>query len=244
MIKSILTVLTLSALFSACSKKETAQELPSSQPTKQQPETCIPQTANPTGRSYQMNDVQNYNCGNKFCGLISISNRNYWIYLDSFFVDGSFSHVQVDTLRFSSSMRSLTDGLVWWKPSISIGLPELMYVNDSAFFKLEPRLFSQEQMDVRSEFAICAGDSARYFTSFEDAGATGRTVKMKDGISVNGIKYDNILYFDKNARSYRRDQVYIKPGVGVIRYVQERAPLGSPNVKLAQISTLLYCHFE
>ncbi len=80
--KSVVTVLTLSALLTACSKKETAQDLPNTQPTKQQPETCIPQTANPTGRSYQMTDVQNYNCGNKFCGLISISTRNYWVYLD------------------------------------------------------------------------------------------------------------------------------------------------------------------
>jgi hypothetical protein len=152
--------------------------------------------------------------------------------------------VQTDTLRFTQSVRTVTDGLTWWKPNISIGLPDHMYVNDSAFFKLETRMFNQDFMDVRSEFAVCTGDSARYLTNFEDAAATGRTVKLKEAVVVNGNSYTDCLYFDKNARSYRRDQLYIKPGVGVVRYIQEKAPMGSPFVKLTQVSTLIKYHLE
>ena len=137
-------------------------------------ETCELQTANPAGRSYSSDSVINYNCTSKHCGFIPLSSKNYWIYQDSIFNDGILHKVQFDTLRFTSNLKSLPDELVWWKSNIDVGLPEILFANDSAFFGLEDRLYAPNIMEAKKSYSLFEGDSIRYLTSFEDAAAIGR----------------------------------------------------------------------
>lgn len=237
--KTILSILTGSLFFWACTKNYNDLILPSAV-TK----PCEQQTANPTSRSYASDSVVNYNCTNSHCGIFPISSKNYWVYQDSLFNDGVFTKVQYDTLRFLSQKKSLADGLVWWESSISIGLPELLYANDSTFFGLENRMFTQGIMDVKKEFGLFPGDSLRYLTSFEDAAAIGRSLKIENPVVTTAGTFDDCLYFEKNARNYRKDQVFFKPGVGVVRYIQERVPVGTRTLKLQQASNLISVHIE
>ena len=81
-------------------------------------------------------------------------------------------------------------------------------------------------------------------TSFEDIAAMGRSVKMENVIQTTVAHFDNCILFEKNARNYRRDQVYFKPELGVIKYIMEKAAQGTSQIKLQQISTLVSFHFE
>ena len=150
----------------------------------------------------------------------------------------------MDTLRFSSQKKSLADGLVWWQSNIEIGLPELLYANDSSFFALSNRIFANNIKDDRQEFGLFEGDSIRYQASFEDVAAIGKSLKLKSEISTPAGAFSECFYFEKNARNYRKDQIFVKPGVGVIRYVQEMVPPGERYLKLQKISTLVKFHIE
>ncbi len=152
--------------------------------------------------------------------------------------------VQYDTLRYSITKKSLADGLVWWEGNIFIGLPNVLYSNDSTFFGLSDRLFTPGIKDVKKEFGLFAGDSVKYLTSFDDIAAQGKSIKVSSVFRGEAGTFDNYLYFEKNARNYRKDQVYFKEGVGVIKYIQEKAPMGQRVIKLQQISTLVAYHIE
>jgi hypothetical protein len=221
----------------ACRKSDVLQPLAKTA-------TCELQTANPAGRSYSSDSFVAYNCTQKHCGLLPLSHNNYWIYEDSIFANGVFSKVQFDTLRFLTNKKTLSDGIVWWEGNISIGLPDLLYANDSSFFGLTNRLFTPEIMDVKKEFGLFQGDSIRYLTSFEDAAAQGRSLKIESPLATSAGTFDDCVYFEKNARNYRRDQVFFKPGVGVVKYIQEKAPIGQRVIKLQQVSTLVGLHIE
>ena len=212
-------------------------------PLPVQTEPCELQTANPTGKSYAADSVVKYNCISKHCGILPLSTKNYWVYEDSIFNYGVFVKVQYDTLQYTSK-KSLTDGLTWWEGNLSVGLPDLLYANDSTFFGLEDRLFTPGYMDVKKDYSLFPGDSIKYLTSFEDAAAQGRSLKMENSLVTPAGTFANCLYFEKNARYYRKDQVYFKPGVGVIKYIQEKAPMGQRVIRLQQISTLVAIHFE
>jgi hypothetical protein len=173
-----------------------------------------------------------------------LNSKNYWVYEDSIFNYGTFVRVQYDTMRFTKAWRSQPDGLVWWESNLKVGLPDKLFTSDSAFFKLENRLFTPGIMDAKKDFSLFPGDSLRYLASFEDAAAQGRSVKLTTPISTIGGIFDNLILFEKNARNYRRDQVYFKPGFGVIRYIMEKAPMGTPFIKLQQVSTLVAFHIE
>ncbi|MGH2553016.1 MAG: hypothetical protein ACRDEB_04830 [Chitinophagaceae bacterium] len=205
---------------------------------------CIEQKANPAGRSYTIESIANYTCTEKHCGILPLSSNNYWIYEDSIFNDGIFVSVQLDTLQYSTTKKTMDDGLVWWNGNINVGLPDLLYVNDSSFFSLNDRLFTPEIKDVKKEFGLFAGDSLRYLTSFEDAAALGRSLKLETPIETSAGSFDDYLYFEKNARNYRKDQVYFKPGIGVLKYIQEKAPIGQRVIKLQKISTLVDFYIE
>jgi hypothetical protein len=209
---------------------------------KAEKEPCLLQTANPAGRTYSATEVVSYSCTQKHCGILPLSSNNYWIYEDSVFADGVFSKVQYDTLRYLSNKKTLTDGLVWWEGNKSIGLPDLLYANDSTFFGLTDRLFSPDLKDVKKEFGLIAGDSLRYLTSFEDAAAQGRSIESP--LITSAGTFDDCMYFEKNARNYRKDQVYFKPGLGVVKYIYEKAPVGTRSIKLQQVSTLVAFHIE
>lgn len=209
-----------------------------------QNEACSIQTVNPVGRSYSADSVINFTCTGSYCGLLPLNNKNYWIYADSIFADGVFQKVQLDTLRISGNYRSLTDGLIWWETNLEVGLPAKMYASDSALFKIEDRMFIEGIKDVKKEYGLFEGDSLRYITAFEDAAAIGRSLKLKTSINTPAGEFSDMLFVEKNARNFRKDQVWFKPGIGVIKYRQEKAAMGSPVVKLQKIATLVGYNLE
>ncbi len=207
-------------------------------------EPCELQTANPAGRFYSTENVVDYICTSKHCGIIPLSKKNYWIYEDSIFSDGLFQKVQLDTLRYFSNLKTVTDDLIWWKSNKFIGLPQVLFANDSSFYGLTDRLFAPNIMDAKKDFGLFEGDSIKYLTSFEDAAAFGTSKKIETGIAIPAGKFSNYLYFEKNARDFRKDQVFFKPGIGVLKYIREAAIMGQRIIKLEQISTLISYHIE
>lgn len=241
--KTILSLFILSVFFFACKKEDHILIEQLNQRIAQ--EACLPQFVNPDQRSYSCDSLIAVSYTSKHCALLPLNRKNYWIYEDSIFNDGILAKVQIDTLRFENVYRS-PDGLIWWEPNVFIGFSEKLYSNDSAIFMAEPRPYSTLcTLDVKKEFSLFDGDSVRYLAHFEgDYAAAGRSVKMSDEIEVPAGKFSDYILFDKNARSFRRDQLYFKPGLGVIKYIQEKAPMGTPFVKLQQISTLIKFHIE
>lgn len=234
---TFLPIFIASIFILACRKSDFLQP-------KTETEPCELQTANPTGRSYAADSVVEFTCTQNHCGILPLSCKNYWIYEDSVFTDGVFTQVQLDTLRYITNIKSLPDGLVWWEGNVSVGLPDMLYANDSTFFGLADRLFTPGIKDVKKEFGLFTGDSLRYLTSFEDAAALGRSLRIETPLETVAGTFDDCYYFEKNARNYRRDQVYFKPGVGVVKYIMEKAPMGQPVIKLQQVSTLVKFHIE
>ena len=206
-------------------------------------EPCELQKANPAGKSYTSDSVEAYNCTKKHCGILPLSTKNYWIYEDSIFADGVFVEVRMDTLRFQSK-KSLPDGLVWWEGNMNVGLPQTLYANDSTFFGLANRMFTPGIMDVKKDYGLFAGDSIQYLASFEDAAAIGRSLKLQNTFKTSAGDFTDCIFFEKYARNYRRDQLYFKPGVGVMKYTRELAPMGTQVLKKQQVSTLVSYHIE
>ena len=235
--KLLLSLLIGSTLFSACRKDSFA-------PVPEPGIPCQLQTENPAGRSYTAESVIDFTCTEKHCGIMPLSTKNYWIYEDSVFNYGTFVRVQFDTVRYTSTKKSLSDGLIWWESNLTVGLPETVYANDSAFFILGDRLFTPDVKDAKKDFSIPAGDSAKYLTSFDDAAANGRSVKLSAAVKTPAGTFNDCVYFEKNARYFRKDQVFFKPGLGVVKYIREKSPPGSTVIKLQQISTLVAVHIE
>jgi len=236
--KNLLSLLAGSILFTACTKEKFAPQFTKATVP------CEVQTANPAGHSYDDDSIVVFNGSPKHCGMLPLSKGNYWVYEDSIFNDGVFVKVQLDTLRFETTYKSLPDGLIWWEGNLNVGLPDRLFANDSAFYKIEDRLFTQDIIDAKKDFSLFPGDSLRYLASFEDNAAQGRSLKLTDAVKTPAGTYEGCLYFEKNARNFRKDQVFFKPGIGVLRYVQEKAPMGQPRILLQQISTLVAYHIE
>lgn len=237
--RALLPFLAITVSLFSCTK-EAMEEI--QQPPAEEP--CIMQTGNPAGRSYSSDSVIAYTCTSKHCGLMPLSAKNYWVYQDSIFQDGIFVKVQLDTLRYSKNLKSLSDGLVWWEAKLNVGLPVMLYANDSSFYRLEETSFIQGKMNSRKEFGLITADSSKYLTSFEDMAAQGKTLKLSYSLKSMAGDFNDCLYFEKNSRNYRKDQVFFKPGVGVVRYVKEMAPFGSSIIKLQQVSNLVSYHIE
>ena len=171
-------------------------------------------------------------------------NRNsYWVYQDSQFNNGVFVRVQYDTLRLTS-FKTLYDQLIWWEPSINVGLPEFMYANDSVIFTADYRALSPDPIrDAKKEYGLFEGDSIFYLTNFEDAAALGKSVKIKETYNTPAGSFNDCILFEKKAPLSRRDKVIFKPGIGVLRYTSETA-MGSPEYKIQQVSTLVSFHLD
>lgn len=234
--RTILTLLTATALF-ACSKQGDLTNTTTEQP-------CIQQNDDPAGRSYSTDSVIAFTCTSSYCGLLPLSAKNYWVYLDSIYQDGVFVKTQLDTLRFSNTWKSLPDGIVWWGTNKSVGLPAVICSNDSAIFLVSDRFFTEGFKDARKEYSLFAGDSAKYLTSFDDAAAAGRSLKINNEVKTPAGQFTECIWFEKNARNYRKDQLYFKPGIGVLKYIQEKAPMGTFIIRMQQISTLVSYHIE
>lgn len=239
MSKLFISLLFGSILLSAC-RKENFVPVSVSEPVI----PCKPQTDNPIGRSYTAESMISFFCNDKHCGLLPLSTKNYWIYEDSIFSDGLFLRVQYDTLRFSSNIKSTSDELTWWIGNVYIGLPGTLFTNDSAIYSLKDRLFIPGIIDAKKEYSIPPGDSLRYFTSFDDAVAQGRTLKLSTPVTTDFGTFYDCVYFEKDARNYRKEQIFFKPGLGVIKFIYEKAPAGKRVIELKQISTLIGVHFE
>ncbi len=235
--KLLLSLLIGSILFSACRKD-------SFSPVTEPVISCKLQTENPAGRSYSAESVVSFTCVDKHCGILPLSSKNYWVYEDSVYDNGIFLRVQFDTLRYSSNKKSLTDGIIWWESNITVGLPEILFANETAFFTMGDRLFAPGIKDTKKDYSIPVSDTIKYLTSFEDIAAIGLSVKLKTAFKTAGGIFNDCVYFEKSTRSYRKDQVFFKPGLGVVKYIQEKAQPGSPVIKLQQISTLVAMHIE
>jgi hypothetical protein len=234
----------MGSIFFASCRKEAIFEPLDMPPGIAMPLPCIGQTENPAGRSYDTDSLLGYSCKDKHCGMMPLSAKSYWIYEDSIFDNGTFARVQYDTLRYTSNVKSLSDGLTWWKSDVYVGLPKTLYSNDSSFFGLQPKLYNPDFNDAKKDYSLFPGDSLRYLASFDDMAAQGRSLKLKTNFSTAAGEFDECFYFEKNARNYRKDQVYFKPGVGVLKYIQEKAPFGTRVIKLQQIMTLVAFHIE
>lgn len=228
--KITLSILAAGLLLAACNKAEISVE---------KSEPCITQDSDPAGKSYDDVSVVPFTCTEKHCGLMPLSSRFYWVYADSLFDNGVFQKVVLDTLRFTSNRKTQPDNTVWWESDYSVGLPTLLYTNDSAIYSLGERMFIPGILDARKEYGLFAGDSVKYLTSFEDAAAMGRSVKVSSPVKTAAGSFSNCLFFEKHARSYRRDQVFFKPGIGVVRYVHEEAPMGQRELKVQRVATLV-----
>ena len=237
-LKQILISLLIGSIFFSACQKET------NFPPPVVLESCQAPTNDPAGRSYTSDSVVAIDYNKKVCGLLPLSKKNYWVYEDSVFNNGTFINVKYDTLRFTSTWKSLEDNLVWWQANIVVGLPEMLYANDSSFFEMNDRLFIPEIIDVKKTYGLFEGDSIRYLTGFEDIAALGRSVKMQTVINTPAGSFEDYILFEKNARNYRRDVVYFKPGLGVLKYTMETVAPGTSQVKLQQVSTLIAFHFE
>lgn len=213
-------------------------------PLAQKTIPCEMQKENPDGRAYQSASLIVFTTPKSYCGILPLNSKNYWVYQDSIFAAGVFVKVQLDTLRYEKSMKSLNDGLIWWEGNLEIGLPDILFANDSAFFSLENRLFEQGVKEVKKDYSLFNGDSVLYLAHFEDAAAMGRSVKMKTNITTPAGTFSDCVFFEKYARNYRRDQVYFKPGIGVVKYINEEAPMGEQDVKIMKISTLVSFHMQ
>jgi hypothetical protein len=233
--KAILSLLLGSIIFSSC-KKESLNP---------PDEACLLQTDNPGSRSYSADSLMAVTYTGKNCGLLPLNKNNYWIYEDSIFNNGVFQNVQYDTLRFEKTYLSLSDNLIWWQANIEVGLPDLLYSSDSSIFSVQPRMYSTEPIwDARKEFSLFSGATVNYLTHFDDNAAQGKSSKLDGTLDTPAGQFPDCIQFEKNARSYRKDEIYFKPGIGVVKYTQEKAPMGSPVIKLQQISTLIGFHIE
>ncbi len=234
--KTLLSLLIGSLFFSACRKENHFTP---------ENESCLAQTDNPSGRSYTPDSLVAVSYTQKNCGLLPLCSKSYWVYEDSVFSDGIFVRVQHDTLRFTKAYQSASDKLIWWETNIEIGLPDLLYSNDSAIFLAEYRLFAPDPIrDVKTEYTLFPGDSLRYLTSFEDNAAMGRSVKLNDIIATPAGNFSSCILFEKKAPFFRKDQVFFKPGLGVVKYISEKAVMGSPVMKVHQVSTLISYHLD
>ena len=226
-----------SFILSAC-QKETGFTAPAIA------ESCPVQVDDPSGRFYSSDSLIPFPNSKKTCGLLPLNKKNYWIYKDSIFNNGTFTKVQYDTLRFINTWQSHPDNLVWWETSISIGLPQLLYITDSSIFDIESNLLAPGMISAQKSFGLFTGDSILYWDNFEDIAAFGRSVKLNENINTPAGSFDNCILIEKSSPNYRKDQVYFKSGLGVLKYIFEKAPMGSRVLQLQQISTLIAFHFE
>ena len=128
---------------------------------------------------------------------------------------------------------------------MELGLPSILYANDSAIFTTSFRFFSQDCIkDVKKEYTLFDGETSQYLTSFDDNAAMGKSVKLSSAVTCPAGNFDECIQFEKNAPFFRKDVMIFKPGVGVVKYQTEKAPMGSPTIKLEKISTLLSYHIE
>ncbi len=238
--KLYLPLLAAIALISSCAKYELDQ--PFEPPVPVIP--CEKQTVNPAGRSYSSDSIIAYTCTSKYCGFMPMSSKNYWVYEDSIFDNGVFTKIQLDTLRFNTTVKTTTDGLTWWKANTDVGLPSALYSTDSAVFALTQRAFSPQFTDAKKDYGMFEGDSIRYFSSFVDVAAQCRSLKSTTSMTTPAGTFADYIYTEKNARYYQRDQVYFAPGVGVIKFIREKAQPGTYQVKLREIATLVSYHIE
>ncbi len=240
--KTIVTLILGAVCLVSCQKKD-VMELSPPIPEKM-PLPCINQTENPAGRTYANDSLVGYRCTEKHCGIMPLSANSYWIYEDSIFDYGTFVKVQRDTLRYTRNIRSLSDGLIWWESDVNVGLPQRLYSNDSAIFLMRQRQYSPNLVDAKKDYSLFPGDSIRYLTSFEDIAANGRSLKLYEDTPTPAGTFEDCFYFEKHARNFRKDQVFFKPGVGVLKYIREEAPMGTRVLQLQNIMTLVAFHLD
>jgi hypothetical protein len=207
---------------------------------------CEMQQGDPEGLSYPSSSITEFRYSKKNCGIIPLSTKSYWVYQDSIFNNGVFAKVQYDTLRFASTWKSSTDGFIWWKSNISVGLPKMLHASDSAIFGLETTYFNPDFKNVQKQYSLFEGESSSFLTTFsgDDVAANGIASKLQSNYKTPAGIFGNCIYFEKNARGYRNEQIILKPGIGIVKFKLEKALMGSFVLKLQQTSTLISYHIE
>jgi hypothetical protein len=202
------------------------------------------QTGNPGGHSYLHTELSPIEYSAKHCGLIPLSAKHYWIYQDSIFENGIFTHTELDTLKFFKTWQTQPDGLIWWQADKAVGLPDVCYANDSTIFGLEQRVFASPAVfDAKKQIWLSSQDSTRFLTSFIDEAAIG-TEKMNKEISSPVGKFSDCIFLEKYAPGYRKEQTYLKPGIGVIKFIHMETPIGSSSMEMQRISTLIKFYID
>lgn len=233
---NFIPLIALMILFSACQK-----EFNVASPVVA--EACSVKIDNPAGRTYPSDSLVPFFYTKKHCGIMPLNKSNYWVYQDSIFNNGVFAKVQNDTFHFISTWRSFPDSLVWWETSLQIGLPQKLFATDSSFFEIETDLLPG-LVTARKSFGLFQGDSIHYLTSFGDIAAFGRAIKLQSALKTSAGNFSDCILFEKNSPRYRKEQVFFKPELGVIKYIVETVTQGSSVLQQQQVSTLVAFHFE
>ncbi len=203
---------------------------------------CVEHKANSYTSTYSCAELSPVAYKGEQCGFLPLSGTTLWIFEDSFFNDqGNFVNRKVDTLQFSKTFQTQKDGIVWWQPDKFIGLPEKCMTTGKDLYSLQPRFFGGNLcvLDAAIEYSIPASDSIGYLAHFADEAAIGKAVKMKASLDLPFGKLDQCILFEKHAPGYRRDKVYIKPGVGVVKFIHALSSTVNGNIVIRQISTLM-----
>lgn len=168
-----------------------------------------------------------------------LNHKTAWVYLDSFFNEnGQFTSSRLDTLQFEKTYQT-NDRIVWWQADKFIGLPEKTYTTEQTVYSLEEQIFANPCAQVaQSEFTIPLQDSS-YISRFGDEAAIGKSSKLTTPVQTPLGSFADCILFEKHAPGYRRDKVYIKPGLGVVKFIHALAPPSGFIITNRQVSTLV-----
>jgi hypothetical protein len=233
MLSSVYLVFLSLILFINCGKNKTAdlQRLP-----------CLVSAIAPQ-RYYLNTDLQEIEYDNSHCGYLSLNKMNYWIYLDSIFDNnGLFQYSQVDTLRFTRTFRT-PDGLIWWKPNLSIGFLSYNYATDSMLYTLGVNWSARPAVPW---YYPIASDSSVELVAMSDVNTLYIAKKIQGNVVVPAGSFQNCVNYIKKfvLGSGTHQEAIYKPHLGVLRFrLFYSGDLQNPEIT-RQTSTLLAFHLE
>ncbi|HMU47569.1 MAG TPA: hypothetical protein PKC72_14445 [Chitinophagaceae bacterium] len=225
--------------------------------TTEQPQNCIQLHDVP---QYIYNTTNNVYSGDRFaepiCGILPMHKKNYWVYRDSLFdySTGAFQNVYIDTLRFQEAYM-YTDTITWWKPVVSFypgygfyykGFYDRVYSVDSVLYTLTEGSFGFKH-SIQWFFLLTA-DSVDKSSAWNDTNtlsAYGK--KYNDPVVVPAGTFNGCIFYEKyfGDYNYYNQDIYFKPGVGVVKSYQYYYYLTAPlPVVLTVRSDLISYHIE
>jgi hypothetical protein len=152
----------------------------------------------------------------KHCGILPISKKNYWIYLDSLFdITGQFTQIKIDTLRFIKAHMS-PDSITWWSTNNTFkGFLQYSYSTDSVLYTLGTNWGGKP---VVKWFHYMNTDSTSENCNYTDHPTICEAKKLYQAVIVPAGKFNNCLLFTKKWILPELLNIYFKPGIGVLRF--------------------------